>query len=1155
MSRGSPCPVCKEPDWCSITADGTLAKCMRVEAGSFKSKADKNGALYYLHRLTGAARADSPPPRPPGPGAARADADLLHRAYSALLAGLQLSKAHREAFRGRGLNDEEIDRRGYRTLPIRGRARLARDLRELQGDALLSVPGFILKPGDDAKPYLTIAGAAGLLVPVRDLAGRVVALLVRRDDAKDGGGKYSYLSSAKHGGPGPGAPPHVPLGIEAPAETVRLTEGALKGDVATALSGLPTVGAAGLVWRPALDVAAALGCETIRLAFDADALDNAHVARALSDCCEAARAAGLAVEMERWDKGDGKGIDDLLAAGKAPEVLTGEAALAAVREAVGAATAGDPPPAPDELDRLSAVLADGGAPALFADKKLLEALARLASTDPAAYAARRATLKRLVSLPDLEKALKPLLREQARERPPVLLTEAGYRIEDDRICRECGTHDGGTSLVPLSNFTARITEVVTRDDGAEQTALFTLAGALMDGRKLPPVQVTAADFAGLAWVTTAWHGEAVVYAGQGTRDHLRAALELLSPNRARRTVYLHTGWRKLGDGWHYLHAGGAIGTDGPAAGVEVSLPDPLAGFLLPTPPEGEPLAAAVRASLGLLDGLTADRLIIPLLAAVYRAALGEAPGPIDFALHLAGPHGAGKSELAALAQQHFGAALDARHLPGGWSSTANALEGLAFAAKDALLTVDDYAPRGAPGDRQRLERDADRLLRAQGNQAGRGRMRADGSLRPPKPPRGLILSTGEDVPPGQSLRGRMLVLEVSPDDVPKPRLTPHQRATASGLYAQGLSGFVRWLASQYGELCARLPGERAALRDRAQTGIGSARTPGIVADLALGLKVFLDFALATGAITQAEREALARRGWQALVEASGAHAKHVEAAEPTALFLRLLAAALASGRAHVAGPDGGKPENPRAWGWREAEFRTAAGSDSRWEPQGRRVGWLDGPEDLLLEPEAAYAETQELARHQGEALPVSSRTLWKRLRERSLLASWDERRQRNTIRRTLEGVKDRDVLHLRAGALSPCSEPSEPSVEAGKPPIPAEKRMVPADGPGSGNGHSAENRPQEPSGKPEEKLVCGRFGRSATGGDNSLRDEMAPNTHAAPVPPPGARLYYQDEAGRSCGPESAVRWCWEGAPAWIDANQYPPPLSAAPHRAAGRRTE
>src|SRR5262249_10580502 len=149
------------------------------------------------------------------------------------------------------------------------------------------VPGFIIRQGRSG-PYVTLAGAAGLLIPVRDPTGRIVALLARRDEPGDGKGKYLYLSSARDGGPGPGASPHFPLGFPAAAETVRLTEGSLKADVAQALSGLPTIGAAGLAWRPALDAAAELGCHTVRLALDADALDNPHVARALSDCAEAA---------------------------------------------------------------------------------------------------------------------------------------------------------------------------------------------------------------------------------------------------------------------------------------------------------------------------------------------------------------------------------------------------------------------------------------------------------------------------------------------------------------------------------------------------------------------------------------------------------------------------------------------------------------------------------------------------------------------------------------------------------------------------------------------------------------------------------------------------------------------------------------------------
>jgi hypothetical protein len=61
-------------------------------------------------------------------------------------------------------------------------------------------------------------------------------------------------------------------------------------------------------------------------------------------------------------------------------------------------------------------------------------------------------------------------------------------------------------------------------------------------------------------------------------------------------------------------------------------------------------------------------------------------------LFLAGKTGVFKTALAALAQQHFGAAMDHANLPGNFASTANALESLAFHAKDTLVGADDFAP-------------------------------------------------------------------------------------------------------------------------------------------------------------------------------------------------------------------------------------------------------------------------------------------------------------------------------------------------------------------------------------------------------------------------------------------------------------------------------
>lgn len=277
-----------------------------------------------------------------------------------------------------------------------------------------------------------------------------------------------------------------------------------------------------------------------------------------------------------------------------------------------------------------------------------------------------------------------------------------------------------------------------------------------------------------------------------------------------------------------------------------------------------------------------------------------------------------------------------------------------------------------------------------------------------------------------------------------------------------MAGFLRWLAPQYNGVRDSLRAEVAELREKALVGIAHRRTPEIVANLFIGLKLVLAFAEDAGAITAAEKADLLRRAWDALGEAAAAQAEHVQAADPVGQFLRLLAGALASGRAHCAAPNGNAPEHADAWGWRE--------HNKEWRALGKRIGWIDAAE-LFLEPEAAYAEVQELARSQGDSIPISPRTLWRRLRERELLASWDDSRKRNTVRRRLDGHERREVVHFRADALH-AQEPSPPSPDA------AEHGQD-----GDGSGHAcvspAADRPRT-SGKPAAKTILGTQGTVGT---------------------------------------------------------------------------
>jgi hypothetical protein len=619
---------------------------------------------------------------------------------------------------------------------------------------------------------------------------------------------------------------------------------------------------------------------------------------------------------------------------------------------------------------------------------------------------------------DMDQKLRDLAGKQVTEagrrpraKPPEAPSpEEQYRVEGGCLCRVTSMPFCAPIPTPLCNFDARITEEVVHDDGVEQSRRLTISGTLAAGEPLSPVEVGMEEFARGDWPLARWGSHAVVCAGLGNKDHLRAALQLLSGQVVRRTVYTYTGWCRIDEAWAYLHAGGAIGPEGPLDSVSVVLPDALASFRLPEPPSGESLVAAVRASLDLAQDLAPDKVILPLLMTVYRAVL---PGA-DFSTHVCGRTGSFKTELAALLQQHFGAELHAKNLPASWSSTGNSLEVIAFSAKDALLVVDDFAPAGNATDINRYHREAERLFRAQGNRSGRQRLRPDGSLKPAKPPRGSVLSTGEDVPKGHSLRARLLVVEVERDDVDVARLTRCQQRAAAGLYAQAMAGYLRWLAVRYDRVRDELKSEVERRRGEITDLLGEGqhrRTPTLVADLLAGFDPFLQFAQEFGALLPEEAENLRRRCRAALLGVAAEQAALQEASDPCLRYFTLLASALSSGRAHVATPLGDCPgEAPQPWGWRSQEGE--ASPCGEWLPQGKCIGWL-AAENLYLDPDAAYAEAQRLASEQGEPLTVGQGTLHKRLHEQHLLASVDSRPGHLKVRRMIAGSR-RYVLHLHA---------------------------------------------------------------------------------------------------------------------------------------------
>ena len=553
--------------------------------------------------------------------------------------------------------------------------------------------------------------------------------------------------------------------------------------------------------------------------------------------------------------------------------------------------------------------------------------------------------------------------------------EAGpYLVRNGVLCRISG-QNGSQWPQPLGNFRARITEELLVDDGVSVTRMFGIDGWRHDGTRLPSIRIPAAKFASMSWIMEEWGVRAVPKAGQNVTGYLKEAMQLLSRPGFRR-LYTHTGWRRMPGGeWVYLTASGAVGREG----FEVDL-GRLERYRLPAIPDKARMGT--QASLDLL-GLAPWSLTVPLLGSVYRAVLGGLL-PCDYSLWLEGPHANYKSSLAALFLCHWGD-FTKLTLPENWSSSDNFLERAAFILKDCWLVVDDYHPTAL--DAREQERVATRLIRSQGNLSGRGRLRRDLSIQTTFVPRGLIVGTGEQHPGGQSLVGRMLILEVDGEKIKMPLLTKLQRS--AWLLPHALAGFVEWLTPQMETVKGKLLETFEEARDAARaTSTRSARIPEILANCWLGVRALVDYAKDIEALSEKGAEALQEGAWQALWEVSKDQGSQVEEERPSRRFFSILQTLLLQRRVVVLRKD-----------------QTTDGL----RPPPDVMGWNLGDDLFGLDP-GAYQAVSRFARDSGEPFSLRQIRLYKDFAKEGISEGGDAG---HTTAPTFCGGKVRRVVRIR----------------------------------------------------------------------------------------------------------------------------------------------
>ncbi len=478
-----------------------------------------------------------------------------------------------------------------------------------------------------------------------------------------------------------------------------------------------------------------------------------------------------------------------------------------------------------------------------------------------------------------------------------------YCVRNGSLYMKKATRSGET-FVQLCNFIPKILEILTVDNGAEQTRQYVIGGTDEDGKELPPVAVPATELEKMDWMLNGWDASCDICVVPQAEKHVRFAIKSTAKLAEKRWVFAHTGWRKTDGKWHYLLPGDENFT--------VELHGKQRGYMKET--------NCTDTDLAHLGGfLEVDfipfEILYPCLALVFLSPLNEFLRKIGhepkFVLMLLGRTGSMKSTVAALMMSFYGR-FSATDLPMSFRDTANSIIHNAFTLKDVLTCVDDYHPSGRK-ESDTMRSTMQTIARGYGDRAARNRMSPEIVLREVHPPRGNVIVTAEFAPDiGESGTARLFTLEMKPKSLNLPILTDIQEKAADGMLVRCLSAYTAWLkntflsdenteASFLSELASTYKQMRMEWRTRLKEKeiTFHDRLPDTLACLELGFAFFLRFLRAVSMLKADDEEDYANRFTEILLSHAARQATAVEQDKPTHIFIRKLCALLESGHAAI----------------------------------------------------------------------------------------------------------------------------------------------------------------------------------------------------------------------------------------------------------------
>ena len=536
-----------------------------------------------------------------------------------------------------------------------------------------------------------------------------------------------------------------------------------------------------------------------------------------------------------------------------------------------------------------------------------------------------------------------------------------YVVENNCLFENVPGKDGIVKRL-LCNLAPEIVREITVDDGAATTTYVVLRGVHESGRALPEIEIPAADLASFNWMAERWGMDCILEVGKNVKDCVRHAIQTTAANAEKKTVFKVTGWKRIGEDWHYLMPGDDTQT--------VTLPGKMQGYGM----ERRCDQFDIQTAACLLRMMPVpEEVMFPLLAFTFLSPLNhflkEAGCEPKFVLFLTGKTGSRKSTLAALMLSFFGK-FTASELPLSFRDTSNSILLNAFSLKDVLTVIDDLHPSSRM-EEQKMNSTAQAIMRAYGDRTGKGRLRADSTPMESRPPQGNAIITAEYAPDiGESGTARYFALELKESDVDLQNLSAYQKEAARGTFHRCMYAYTEWIKETF--LCSEevkqefirfLNSRFLSCREEfRKSGIRChGRVPETVVHLQMGMDFFLLFLKEKQVMDEESCAEIQQRFKDILYRLAARQAENIDQDKPTHVFIRKIYALLEGNLAHL----------------QDRNAVTELGF-------GACIGYQDA-EFLYLQSEQAHRLVRKFCEDQGENFSCSHKSLLKALAEEGLI--------------------------------------------------------------------------------------------------------------------------------------------------------------------------